>query len=803
MSPPAASRPIQAKKYENSTCIVTLICSFVLTASLFAVGVIFLAFPITGRNLLYPCLSMIEDEFMPSSSQSSLPVVLESDAMRLAGACFLSIAVSSLGLLVPLLPCCQYGTNKERHDANEYLSSYFFLRTLLFLHASLGLSLVGIGLVNLRTSEDTYVGNNHCSSLKDQTILWMGVGIACLTSLGLMASFWPESRLDESNNAQSSRGCCCRKNIRTSPTSFENMEPLLVEEDSEEGQTSSDDADEQNTTIGNEEERSSEGQTSTEATSRLRGTSRLLKLAGSESLYLWVGIAVLIIRLPFSLAIPHFVSTTISCLINENYDGAKRDVLLIFLLGTVDSILDYWCIFLFGKAKENIVRAVRIDTFSSILRQEQAFFDKSNTGDLISRLTSDCGEMSGDLTWFFRFSVEASVRIIGISVYMVLRSPILGLCTLAIVPFVGILNKFYGDWLSKNALRVQSALADATSCAHESLACIKTVITLACEDHECEKYNTHIEKLYDLNIQQLIATGVYFMTVSTFLINTCVQASLLLLGSIFVEQGKLTPEVLLAFILYQGQLQEYTLNLFQSYSSLIKSSGAGDRVFYLLDRHPPPPGTGNLLVKSCLETEPIAVRTNRDITIDKVSFSYPTRPDTIALNEISLKIESGSFVALVGHSGCGKSTIVSLLERLYDPNGGTIKFGDTDLRNMCLKTHRENIGLVTQDPVLFSGTIEDNIRYGSSATLEEIMMVSRVANAHSFIERFPNKYKEQVGERGQSLSGGQKQRIAIARALIRRPALLLLDEATSSLDPGNICFSPHFSSHITIFILYH
>jgi len=338
--------------------------------------------------------------------------------MRLAGACLLSVAVSSLGLLVPLLPCFQYGMSGDRRDTRGSLSSYFFLRTLLFLHASMGLSLLGIGLVNLNTSEDIYDDHNHCTSLKDQTILWMGVGIACLTSFGLMASFWPKSRSDQSSsrNATNSRGrgCCRRKNSRVNPTSsFENMEPLLVDENGDVESTNAGETIEHDTTVINEEGRNDEKDKSSQTTSRLRGTSRLLMLAGSESLYLWVGIAVLLVRLPFSLAIPHFVASAIGYLIDEDYDGAKREVLLLFILGTVDSVLDYWCIFLFGKAKENIVKAVRIDTFSSILRQEQAFFDKSKTGDLISRLTADCGEMGTDLTWFFRFSVEAMVRITG------------------------------------------------------------------------------------------------------------------------------------------------------------------------------------------------------------------------------------------------------------------------------------------------------------------------------------------------------------------------------------------------------
>ena len=411
------------------------------------------------------------------------------------------------------------------------------------------------------------------------------------------------------------------------------------------------------------------------------------------------------------------------------------------------------------------------------------------------------------------FSIICSKRVMSknsIAIYMFLRNSILAACTVAIVPFVGLLNKFYGSWLAKNAVRVQNALADATSCAHESLSCIKTVIMLGSEDQECEKYKSHINRLYDLNIWQLIATGVYYMFVSTFLINTLVQATLLLLGSIFVQQGKLTADVLLAFMLYQGQLQTWSLNLFQSYSSLIKSSGAGDRVFYLLDRHPPPPGTGNSTVKS-VEVEHVESTdtTKEDITFDNVSFSYPSRPDTVALSNLSLKIERGSVVALVGHSGCGKSTIVSLLQRFYDPDEGTIRFGDMDLKMMSLKSHRAKLGVVSQDPVLFTGTIEENIRYGTTATHEEIVTASRIANAHSFIQQFPNGYNEEVGERGQSLSGGQRQRcvyafpplhcflvvnshvhpdpqiqrIAISRALARKPDLLLLDEATSALDP--------------------
>eukprot|EP00547_Thalassionema_nitzschioides_P018253 CAMPEP_0194248656 /NCGR_PEP_ID=MMETSP0158-20130606/18811_1 /TAXON_ID=33649 /ORGANISM="Thalassionema nitzschioides, Strain L26-B" /LENGTH=672 /DNA_ID=CAMNT_0038985003 /DNA_START=465 /DNA_END=2480 /DNA_ORIENTATION=- len=526
--------------------------------------------------------------------------------------------------------------------------------------------------------------------------------------------------------------------------------------------------------------------------SRIKGTRRLIKLAAPQMLYLYVGCIVLLIRLPFSLSIPHFVSTTLGALARGDYQQAHTEILLLFLLGTVDAVLDFWCVFLFGIAKERIVRGVRVDLLAAILRQDISFFDKNTTGELSSRLSSDCGEMAGDLTWFFRFSIESVVRIVGIAAYMLLRCPTLGGCALSIVPFVAVLNKVYGDWLSKNSIQVQTALAGANTVAQEAFACIRTVIAFAAEDLEHNKYVSRVNEHYRLNVKQLVMTGVYYMTISTFLINTVVQALLLLIGTHLIREGRLSSEILLAFMLYQGGLQNETMNLFNSYSSLIKSSGAGDKVFELLDRIPPPPGTGSQeMVVAQSPTRNIgqdedgerSERPLRTFSIRKAYFIYPSRPDHTVLKNLDLTIPAGSVTALVGSSGCGKSTIVSLLQRFYDPASGGVFLDDKSLKSIDVKEHRRCIGVVTQDPVLFSGSILSNITYGCElATTEDAINSAKLANAHNFISSFPDGYSTEVGERGVQLSGGQKQRIAIARAVVKNPSLLLLDEATSALD---------------------
>ncbi|KAI2508031.1 hypothetical protein MHU86_6438 [Fragilaria crotonensis] len=427
--------------------------------------------------------------------------------------------------------------------------------------------------------------NDHDDQTAQSEYLLVVGGISLILScIGLMVSFWPvKSTNQDFDRDQPPRTCwrcpffCSRSEIDTRQ---DLLEPLLTEDESARGDHSVPASE----AAGDVQQ--SETHDELNDQSRIQGTKRLIKLAAPQMGYLYLGCVVLLVRLPFSLSIPHFVSSTLGALSRGDFRQAKADILLLFVLGSVDAVLDFWCVFLFGFAKERIVRGVRVDLLAAILRQDVGFFDRHTTGDLSSRLTSDCGEMAGDLTWFFRFSIESVVRITGIATYMLVRCPTLGGCALAIVPVVAVVNKLYGNWLRKNAMQVQDALAQANSAAQEALSCVRTVIAFAAEDSEVRKYSERIDEHYRLNILQLMMTGIYYMVVSTFLINTVVQSALLLIGVELIREGRLTSEILLAFMLYQGQLQNETMNLFNSYSSLIKSSGAGDKVFQLLDRIP-------------------------------------------------------------------------------------------------------------------------------------------------------------------------------------------------------------------------
>ena len=237
-------------------------------------------------------------------------------------------------------------------------------------------------------------------------------------------------------------------------------------------------------------------------------------------------------------------------------------------------------------------------------------------------------------------------------------------------------------------------------------------------------------------------------------------------------EGTLTIGELTSFLLYTLTVAFSLGAISGLYEDFMKAIGASERVFELIDRKPEVQG-GSLELGE----------TTGRITFDKVDFSYPTRLDIPVLKGLTLTIDSGEIVALVGPSGGGKSTVAALLSRLYDPSGGTIKFDDNDVTELKIDHVREIVGVVSQEPLLFATTVTDNIRYGDlNATPEQVKNAAIAANAHEFISGFPDGYGTMVGERGVKLSGGQKQRVAIARAILKNPKILVLDEATSALD---------------------
>ncbi len=801
--------------------VAPVLSTFLVVITLF-LGTLFLAFPTAVISALH-CKSSSDsdaDADADADDTANNDDVLMVTIMRLAGGMFLIHAMNCISLI--RRHGHSHGMMNDRtsvtqvdrgSEAEATLTNISNERMALISQTMLGLLLLLLGVFH--NDDDGNIGGS---------LVFVGIGsfIILIGCIGLMVSFYPHDHdihvdvvQDTPNttamseaDAQLSRSE--RRNARElqrqrrrqrqrarrlrgsdngddEMATAENTVPLLSEEEislqhEEDGDGDADVESNLNSVPIQETgavNQSTTAQTSSSFQNRITGTKRLIKLAGPQSFYLYAGCIVLIIRLPFSLSIPHFVSETLGALGRANYAEAKLNIILLFALGTVDAALDFWCVFLFGLTNLKITRGVRVDTFAAILRQEMAFFDITKSGDLASRLNSDCGEMGGDLTWFFRFSIESVVRIVSIVSYMLYRSPRLGICAISVVPLVAAINKRYGDWLNQNAKDVQTALAEANSVAQEAFSCIRTIVAFATEEHEFHKYEEKIENHYKLNVKQLYAQGFYYMAISTFLVNTVVQALLLYVGMVLIRRGQLSSEVLLAFMLYQSQLQNEVMNLFNSYTSLIKSSGAGDKVFELLDRVPMEPATG----ASTEGTRVVDDENQLNINLRQVDFTYPSRPDQKILDGLELDVPAGKTLALVGKSGCGKSTVMGLLQRFYDPHMGSIIVNGKNLRQLDIKSHRRKIGIVTQEPILFTGTIRSNIIYGKEdATDAEVLNAAKLANAHTFIERFPDGYNTQVGERGIQLSGGQKQRIAIARAIISKPLLLLLDEATSSLD---------------------
>ncbi|XP_075387908.1 ATP-binding cassette sub-family B member 10, mitochondrial [Tenrec ecaudatus] len=510
---------------------------------------------------------------------------------------------------------------------------------------------------------------------------------------------------------------------------------------------------------------------------------KLLGLAYPERWRLAAAVGFLTVSSVITMSAPFFLGKIIDVIYTDptvDYTSDLTSLCLalsgVFLCGAAANAIR---VYLMQTAGQRIVNQLRTSLFSSVLRQEVAFFDKTRTGELINRLSSDTALLGRSVTENLSDGLRAGAQAsVGIGM-MFFVSPNLATFVLSVVPPMSILAVIYGRYLRKLTKVTQDALAQATQLAEERIGNIRTVRAFGKEMTEMEKYTSQVGYVMQLARKEAFARAGFFGAVG--LSGNLIVLSVLYKGGQLMGSAHMTVGELSSFLMYAFWVGLSIGGLSSFYSELMKGLGAGGRLWELLERKPILPfNEGVSLHEKAFQGT---------LEFKKVHFAYPARPEVPIFQDFSLLIPSGSVTALVGSSGSGKSTVVSLLLRLYDPMSGTISLDGCDIRQLNPVWLRSKIGTVSQEPILFSCTIAENIAYGAEdpalVTAEQIERAADVANAAAFINSFPQGFNTVVGEKGILLSGGQKQRIAIARALLKNPKILLLDEATSALDAEN------------------
>ena len=449
-------------------------------------------------------------------------------------------------------------------------------------------------------------------------------------------------------------------------------------------------------------------------------------------------------------------------------------VLLVVIL--VLSAASYTRVYLVYWVVEQLVADLRKRIYRHILLLDPEYFETHKTGEQVSRINTDTTVLQMVTTTNLPMAMRHILTMFGGIVMLFVVSPAMTGMVLCVVPVIMVPIIYFGRKVRARSKDTQGRVGDIGAFAHETIQGIQTIQTFGYEDKAADKFSTLADETFYAALKYIKLRS--FMT--AFVISMVFSAIgiVLWMGGHRVISGQITAGDLSAFIFYSVTTAGAVGSLSEAMSAFNQATGAADRIVSLLRREPS--------LKGSQVTKPAPRNIAGKIVFDHVTLQYPTRPEQPSLKDVSFTINAGNVVALVGPSGAGKSSIFQLLQRFYDPGTGKITIDDFDVADYQPRDIRRYMGVVSQDPAIFSTSVADNIRVGKlDATDAEIHRAAELAQAHSFISALPEGYDTLVGERGSRLSGGQKQRIAIARALLKNPKILLLDEATSALDSSN------------------